>query len=73
MLPPSTQPSCAPSLRTVIGLWFAIEDAKTLENGCMWTVPGSHRQPRIAGRGFAGTVTAATNPMDVYDPDALSA
>ncbi|TDO97250.1 phytanoyl-CoA dioxygenase family protein [Marinomonas balearica] len=28
---------------SVIGLWFAIEDA-TLENGCLWGVPGGHKQ-----------------------------
>ncbi len=27
-----------------IGLWFALEDA-TLDNGCMWALPGRHRQP----------------------------
>ena len=27
-----------------IGLWFAMEDA-TLENGCMWGLPGHHRAP----------------------------
>jgi phytanoyl-CoA hydroxylase len=27
---------------TVIGFWFAIEDA-TLENGCLWAAPGGHR------------------------------
>lgn len=27
---------------TVIGLWFALEDA-TVENGCMWALPGGHR------------------------------
>jgi phytanoyl-CoA hydroxylase len=26
------------------GLWFALEDA-TIENGCMWALPGSHRAP----------------------------
>jgi phytanoyl-CoA hydroxylase len=26
------------------GLWFALEDA-TLENGCMWALPGRHRDP----------------------------
>eukprot|EP00283_Hemiselmis_rufescens_P021427 CAMPEP_0173455736 /NCGR_PEP_ID=MMETSP1357-20121228/54791_1 /TAXON_ID=77926 /ORGANISM="Hemiselmis rufescens, Strain PCC563" /LENGTH=281 /DNA_ID=CAMNT_0014422895 /DNA_START=6 /DNA_END=848 /DNA_ORIENTATION=+ len=25
-----------------LGLWFALEDA-TLENGCLWAIPGSHR------------------------------
>jgi len=42
---------------TVTGFWFAIEDA-TLENGCLWAVPGSHkagthsrfiRNPRAGG------------------------
>jgi phytanoyl-CoA hydroxylase len=28
----------------VIGLWFALEDA-TLENGCLWGIPGAHRGP----------------------------
>ncbi len=28
---------------TVTGLWFALEDA-TLENGCLWALPGGHRQ-----------------------------
>uniref|UniRef100_A0A6U2GWQ1 Fe2OG dioxygenase domain-containing protein n=1 Tax=Hemiselmis andersenii TaxID=464988 RepID=A0A6U2GWQ1_HEMAN len=28
-------PSC-------LGLWFALEDA-TLENGCLWAIPGSHK------------------------------
>jgi len=30
--------------RTVIGFWFAIDDA-TVENGCMWALPGGHRIP----------------------------
>lgn len=27
-----------------IGLWFALEDA-TLDNGCLWALPGSHTTP----------------------------
>jgi phytanoyl-CoA hydroxylase len=27
----------------IIGLWFAIEDA-TLENGCLWALPGGHKR-----------------------------
>lgn len=27
---------------TVTGLWFALEDA-TLENGCLWALPGGHK------------------------------
>lgn len=26
----------------ILGLWFAIEDA-TIENGCLWAIPGGHR------------------------------
>ena len=26
----------------IAGLWFALEDA-TIENGCLWTIPGGHR------------------------------
>lgn len=29
---------------SVVGLWFALEDA-TIENGCMWALPGGHRAP----------------------------
>ncbi len=29
---------------SVVGLWFALEDA-TVENGCMWALPGRHREP----------------------------
>jgi len=28
--------------KSVIGLWFALEDA-TLENGCLWAIPGGHK------------------------------
>ena len=30
--------------QSVVGLWFAIEDATTA-NGCMWALPGGHRIP----------------------------
>mgnify|MGYP000061896110 FL=1 len=29
---------------SVVGLWFALEDA-TLENGCLWALPGGHAGP----------------------------
>ena len=29
---------------SVIGFWFALEDA-TLENGCLWGIPGEHNGP----------------------------
>ena len=28
--------------KSCVGLWFALEDA-TVENGCMWGLPGRHR------------------------------
>jgi len=34
---------------SVIGLWFALEDA-TLDNGCLWVAPGGHRGPMGALR-----------------------
>jgi phytanoyl-CoA hydroxylase len=49
--------------QSVIGFWFAIEDA-TVENGCLWAAPGHHRDPvrtRLRREG-PGTV------MDVLDP-----
>ena len=30
------------SPQTVVGFWFALEDA-TRENGCLWAIPGGHR------------------------------
>ena len=29
---------------SVVGLWFALQDA-TVENGCLWALPGHHRGP----------------------------
>jgi len=29
--------------QTIAGLWFALEDS-TIENGCLWALPGGHRQ-----------------------------
>jgi phytanoyl-CoA hydroxylase len=29
---------------SVVGLWFALEDA-TVENGCLWALPGQHQGP----------------------------
>jgi len=41
----------------LFGFWFPIDDA-TLENGCLWYVPGSHEQPvtrRFLRTGQVGT------------------
>ena len=29
--------------RSLIGAWIAMDDA-TIDNGCLWVLPGSHRQ-----------------------------
>src|SRR5262245_48846592 len=48
----------------IVGLWFALEDA-TLENGCLWSIPGGHR------RGLKSRwVRSASGRMEVvtFDP-----
>jgi phytanoyl-CoA hydroxylase len=52
-----------------IGLWFALEDA-TLENGCMWALPGRHRDPLRSRflRKADGTLG-----YEIYDPEPLPA
>lgn len=30
--------------RTMVGFWVPFEDT-TLENGCLWAIPGSHKKP----------------------------
>jgi phytanoyl-CoA hydroxylase len=51
------------------GLWFALEDA-TLENGCMWALPGRHRDPLRSRflRNADGTLG-----YEVYDSNPLPA
>jgi phytanoyl-CoA hydroxylase len=46
--------------RSLVGAWIALDDA-TIENGCLWVVPGSHR---------AGVLlpTAAHGRPDEFDP-----
>lgn len=47
----------------LLGLWFALEDA-TLENGCLWAIPGGHRgglRSRFVRRGRA-TATEVIDP-----------
>jgi phytanoyl-CoA hydroxylase len=51
--------------QTATGFWFALEDA-TLENGCLWALPGGHRLParkRFRRDGAGGTT------FDVLDPE----
>ena len=51
--------------QSVIGFWVAIEDA-TIDNGCMWAIPGGHHTPvksrfRLSDDDGGGTV------IDVFD------
>jgi phytanoyl-CoA hydroxylase len=50
---------------SVVGFWFAIDDATT-ENGCMWALPGGHRLPVRARSRLNATGTATE--LEVLDP-----
>jgi phytanoyl-CoA hydroxylase len=50
--------------RSVVGFWFAIDDATT-ENGCMWALPAGHRLP-VKARSRLNTARTATE-MEIYD------
>jgi phytanoyl-CoA hydroxylase len=51
---------------SVMGLWFALEDA-TIENGCMWARPGGHREPirKRFHRVDGGTAFEVFDPRDL--------
>jgi phytanoyl-CoA hydroxylase len=51
--------------RSVMGFWFAIDDATT-ENGCMWALPGGHRLPVKSRSRLDASRSAAV--LDVFDP-----
>lgn len=48
---------------SVIGLWFALDDA-TVDNGCLWVLPSGHNQP-VRSR---SRLTAAGTVTEVFDP-----
>ena len=50
------------------GLWFALEDA-TLDNGCLWALPGGHAQP--ARKRFHRLPDGRTT-YEVFDPRDLT-
>jgi len=52
--------------RSVVGFWFAIDDAST-ENGCMWALPGGHRIP-VKSRSHVNASRTAT-VMDEWDQE----
>jgi phytanoyl-CoA hydroxylase len=52
--------------RSVVGFWFAIDDATT-ENGCMWALPGGHRLPVKSRAHLDATRTRMV--VDLLDPE----
>ena len=50
--------------QTIAGLWFALEDS-TIENGCLWALPGGHRSG-LKSR-WLRSETAGMK-FDVFDP-----
>ena len=60
---------------TVTGFWFAVEDA-TLDNGCLWALPGGHRtslrkQFRRLGDDADGTRFEVLDETPLPDPSEL--
>ncbi len=51
---------------SVVGFWFAIDDATT-ENGCMWALPGGHRLP-VRARSKLNSARTATE-LEILDPE----
>ena len=51
--------------QSVIGFWFAIDDATT-QNGCMWALPGGHRIPVKARNRLTPDRKSTFN--EVFDP-----
>lgn len=55
--------------RSLVGVWIAIDDA-TVENGCLWIIPGSHQpgyiRPRVANH---SDEYADVDTVDVSDFD----
>ena len=49
---------------SVKGFWFALEDA-SLENGCMWAIPGGHRN-KLKSR-FYRNKTGNGTEMEILD------
>jgi phytanoyl-CoA hydroxylase len=50
---------------SVVGFWFAIDDATT-ENGCMWALPGGQRRP-VKARSRLNSARSATE-LEIFDP-----
>lgn len=54
--------------QTCVGLWWPLEDC-TLDNGCLWAVPGSHKRAGGAvARRFKRTADGSATEFDPADP-----
>src|SRR2546421_2367381 len=47
----------------IVGLWFAVEDS-TIENGCLWAIPGPHEEAGLKSRWVR---SAGGMNFDVFD------
>lgn len=52
--------------QSVIGLWFAIEDA-TISNGCMWGIPGEHKEKSPRSRLQRTKADRMVTDLTVFD------
>ena len=50
----------------IVGLWFALEDA-TIENGCLWAIPGGHKRG-LKSRWVRSPLDGRM-AFEIYDPD----
>ena len=50
----------------IVGLWFALEDA-TVENGCLWAIPGGHKRG-LKSRWLRSSMEGRM-AFEVYDPE----
>ena len=50
----------------LVGLWFPVDDA-TLENGCLWYVPGSHKLPISRRFKRNGNITTDADPLMIFE------
>jgi phytanoyl-CoA hydroxylase len=50
----------------IAGLWFALEDA-TIENGCLWAIPGEH-QRGLKSRWVRSPIQGRMT-FEIYDPE----
>ena len=55
-----------------VSVWMPLQPA-TLENGCLWFVPGSHRWDILPHRSIGGDVRVHGLELDVPDVDKLTA